>query len=150
MKKTLPASPEDAASRPAYGARITLLTKNPNQTTTMTAITSYLRHLIVTGILIVIERAKLPIEGSEDAAHAIALLVIDTLTWAIVKYAPEIAKRLGITALILIPALFILPSCTIAIDPITGRPSVGTDPAAVAALAEAVADKVNGRIEATK
>jgi hypothetical protein len=32
----------------------------------MTAITSYLRHLIVTGILIVIERAKLPIEGSED------------------------------------------------------------------------------------
>jgi hypothetical protein len=116
----------------------------------MTAITSYLRHLIVTGILIVIERAKLPIEGSEDAAHAIALLVIDTLTWAIVKYAPEIAKRLGITALILIPALFILPSCTIAIDPITGRPSVGTDPAAVAALAEAVADKVNGRIEATK
>jgi hypothetical protein len=116
----------------------------------MTAITSYLRHLIVTGILIVIERAKLPIEGSEDAAHAIALLVIGTLTWAIVKYAPEIAKRLGITALILIPALFFLPSCTIAIDPITGRPSVGTDPAAVAALAEAVADKVNERIEATK
>jgi hypothetical protein len=116
----------------------------------MTAITSYLRHLIVTGILIVIERAKLPIEGSEDAAHAIALLVIGTLTWAIVKYAPEIANRLGITALILIPALFFLPSCTIAIDPITGRPSVGTDPAAVAALAEAVADKVNERIEATK
>jgi hypothetical protein len=117
----------------------------------MTAITSYLRHLIVTGILIIIERAKLPIEGSEDAAHAIALLVIGTLTWAIVKYAPEIAKRLGITALILIPTLFFfLPSCTIAIDPITGRPSVGTDPAAVAALAEAVADKVNERIEATK
>lgn len=41
-------------------------------------------------------------------------------------------------------------SCTIAIDPITGRPSVGTDPAAVAALADAVAEKINDRIEATK
>lgn len=116
----------------------------------MTAITSYLRHLIVTGILIVIERAKLPVEGSEDAAHAIALFAIGTITWAFVKYAPEIAKRLGVTALILIPALLILPSCTIAIDPVTGRPSVGTDPTAVAALADAVAQKVNERIEATK
>jgi hypothetical protein len=51
---------------------------------------------------------------------------------------------------ILAIASLALASCTIAIDPITGRPSVGTDPAAVAALAEAVADKVNERIEATK
>ena len=78
----------------------------------MTAITSYLRHLIVTAVLLLIEEFKLPVEGSEDAAHAIALLVIGTLTWALVKYAPDIAKKLGLTALILIPALLLLlPSC---------------------------------------
>jgi hypothetical protein len=58
-----------------------------------------------------------------------------------------------ITAALAFVALYCfvaLTSCTIAVDPITGRPSVGTDPAAVAALAEAVADKVNERIDATK
>ena len=58
-----------------------------------------------------------------------------------------------ITAALALAAITVavaLSSCTIAIDPITGRPSVGTDPAAVAALADAVAQKVNERIEATK
>jgi hypothetical protein len=53
-------------------------------------------------------------------------------------------------ALVAITVAVALSSCSIAIDPITGRPSVGTDPAAVAALADAVAQKVNERIEATK
>lgn len=87
----------------------------------MTAITSYLRHLIVTGLLIVIERARLPIEGSEDAANAIALLVIGTATWAFVKYAPDVAKRLGIAPLIMLGAILALPSCADQGYPITGR-----------------------------
>jgi hypothetical protein len=94
----------------------------------MTAITSYLRHLIVTGLLIVIERAKLPIEGSEDAANAIALLVIGTLTWALVKYAPAVAKHLGITSLILLSSVLLLPSCADQGYPLTGQISY-RDPA---------------------
>lgn len=89
----------------------------------MTAITSYLRHLIVTGILIAIERAKLPIEGSEDVANAIALLVIGTLTWVFVKYAPDVTKRLGIAPLIIFGAILALPSCADRGYPLTGRVS---------------------------
>lgn len=87
----------------------------------MTAIASYIRHLIVTGILVVIERATLPIEGSEDAANAIALFVIGTITWAFVKYAPELAKRFGITPLIILAAILTLPSCADSGYPLTGR-----------------------------
>lgn len=67
-----------------------------NRINTMTAITSYLRHLIVTGVLVVIERTNLPVEGSHDAANAISLLAVGSLTWAIVKYAPQIAEFIGI------------------------------------------------------
>jgi hypothetical protein len=84
----------------------------------MTAITSYLRHIIVTAFLLLVEKFRLPVEGSEDAAHAIALILIGTLTWAFVKYAPELARRLGIAALILIPALILMHSC--AETPVTG------------------------------
>lgn len=77
----------------------------------MTAITSYIRHIIVTSLLLLIEKFKLPVEGSEDAAHAIALIAIGTLTWALVKYAPQFAKRIGLLVITLIPALLILPSC---------------------------------------
>lgn len=62
----------------------------------MTAITSYLRHLIVTGVLVTIERTNLPVDGSQDAANAISLLAVGTLTWALVKYAPRVADFLGI------------------------------------------------------
>jgi len=62
----------------------------------MTAITSYLRHLIVTGVLVAIERTNLPVDGSHDAANAISLLAVGSLTWAVVKYAPKIAEFLGI------------------------------------------------------
>jgi hypothetical protein len=54
-------------------------------------LTSYLRHLFVTGILFFVEKFKLPIEGSKDAANIIALAIIGTLTWVFAKYiAPRI------------------------------------------------------------
>ena len=65
----------------------------------MTALSSYLRHLIVTAVLIAVEKVNLPVEGSEDAANAISLLVLGTGTWAIVKFAPQAAEFLGIKKL---------------------------------------------------
>ena len=58
----------------------------------MNALASYLRHLIVTGILIAVEKLKLPIEGADQAADVIALVVVGTLSWAVVKYAPKLKK----------------------------------------------------------
>jgi hypothetical protein len=94
----------------------------------MTAITSYLRHLIVTAVLLFIEKTGLPVEGSEDAAHALALILIGSLTWAFVKYAPAAAKHVGITSLILTAALFILPGCAESGYPLQGQISY-RDPA---------------------
>ena len=42
----------------------------------MHAITSYLHHLIVTAVLIAVEKVNLPVEGSEDAANALSLVVV--------------------------------------------------------------------------
>ena len=58
----------------------------------MNALASYLRHLIVTSILIAVEKLKLPIEGADQAADVIALVVVGTLSWAVVKYAPKLKK----------------------------------------------------------
>jgi hypothetical protein len=58
----------------------------------MNALASYLRHIIVTGILIAVEKLKLPIEGADQAADVIALVVVGTLSWAVVKYAPKLKK----------------------------------------------------------
>jgi len=70
---------------------------------------SYLRHLIVVGVLLLIEKTKLPLDGAEDAAHAIALIVIASITWAIVKYAPKLAKGAGLSAIL---AALIIPGIT--------------------------------------
>jgi hypothetical protein len=57
----------------------------------MNALASYLRHLIVTGILLAVEKFKLPIDGAEGAADVIALAVVGTVSWWFVKYvAPKI------------------------------------------------------------
>jgi hypothetical protein len=58
----------------------------------MNALASYLRHIIVTSILIAVEKLKLPIEGADQAADVIALVVVGTLSWAVVKYAPKLKK----------------------------------------------------------
>ena len=60
----------------------------------MNALASYLRHLIVTSILIAVEKLKLPIEGADQAADVIALVVVGTLSWWFVKYvAPKIKLK---------------------------------------------------------
>ena len=59
----------------------------------MNALASYIRHLIVTGIIILAEKFKLPVDGIEDAANYIALAVIGTGTWLITKYGKEIKEK---------------------------------------------------------
>ena len=57
------------------------------------AFASYLRHLIVTGITVLLAKWKLPLEGADAFADSIALFVIATLTWLFVKYAPPGLKK---------------------------------------------------------
>lgn len=64
----------------------------------MNALTSYLRHLIVTGLVLLVEKQKLPLEGAEEAANVIALAVVGTAVWAAAKYTPEWARRIGLLA----------------------------------------------------
>lgn len=76
----------------------------------MNAIQSYLRHLIVTGIVLLVAKYQLPLEGSEDVANAIALAAIGTLTWLVAKYAPPgLLKVLGFSAMLCLGVS--LPSC---------------------------------------
>lgn len=66
-------------------------------------IASYLRHLIVTGIVFLAAKWHLPEAGLNEFAQGIALIVIGTGTWAIVKYAPHSWRKflgLGMIALI--------------------------------------------------
>lgn len=82
----------------------------------MNAFASYLRHLIVTAILLAVEKLKLPIEGADAAADVIALAVVGTLSWWFVKYvAPKIKvpKGSGLALFALAASLALLtPSCT--------------------------------------
>ena len=99
----------------------------------MNALASYLRHLIVAGILLAIEKLKLPIEGAEDAANVIALAVIGTLSWAFVKYvAPrlKIPKGSGVAlfALAASLALLSLPSCSYVDAVVDTRGAIPTAP----------------------
>lgn len=74
----------------------------------MNAITSYLRHVIVVGVLFLVAKYKLPLEGASEMADALALAGIGTVTWLVVKYAPEFAKHIGLLALLLVGGI----SCT--------------------------------------
>lgn len=101
---------------------------HPEPANRMNAITSYLRHTIVAAVLLFVEKTNLPVEGSEDAAHAIALAIIGTLTWVIVKYAPELAKRIGILVIPIAASILLLPSCAESGYPLQGQISY-RDPA---------------------
>ena len=59
----------------------------------MNALQSYLRHLIVTGIVILVEKTKLPLEGAAEAADMIALLAVGTATWLVTKQLPVLARQ---------------------------------------------------------
>lgn len=82
----------------------------------MNALASYLRHIIVTGILIAVDKIGLPIEGASAAADIIALAVVGTVSWWVVKYlAPKIKMpKSGGTALLLLCGVLVLvlPSCS--------------------------------------
>ena len=82
----------------------------------MNAFASYLRHLIVTALLLAVEKLKLPIEGADKAADVIALAVIGTLSWWFVKYiAPKlkVPKGSGLALFALAASLALLtPSCS--------------------------------------
>jgi hypothetical protein len=62
--------------------------------TQQTPIASYLRHLIVTGIVFLAAKWQLPEAGLNDFAQGVALIVLGTGTWALVKYAPPGLKKL--------------------------------------------------------
>eukprot|EP00112_Aurelia_sp_Birch-Aquarium-sp1_P003890 Seg14393.2 transcript_id=Seg14393.2/GoldUCD/mRNA.D3Y31 product="hypothetical protein" pseudo=true protein_id=Seg14393.2/GoldUCD/D3Y31 len=76
---------------------------------------SYIRHLIVTGVLIVVEKLKLPVEGAESAANIIALSLIGTLSWLVVKYGKiitdKLKNKLSLMLFLGALAMFSLPSC---------------------------------------
>ena len=77
----------------------------------MNALASYFRHLIVTGILIVVEKLKLPVEGADDAANVIALAVVGTVSWWFVKF---VGPKLKAPMLLLCCSLVLFtPSCSI-------------------------------------
>ena len=59
----------------------------------MNALQSYIRHLLVTALLLAIEKFKLPVEGAEDAVNVIALAVTGTISWAVVKYLMPLLKQ---------------------------------------------------------
>lgn len=59
----------------------------------MNALQSYLRHLIVTGIVISVERFKLPIEGAAEAANFIALAAVMSASWLATRYGPVVAGK---------------------------------------------------------
>lgn len=80
----------------------------------MSALASYLRHLIVSLVLLFVERVGLPIEGAGDVANQIAAIVVATATWAVVKYVVPWFKARDIVPmllLLLMPVFLLLTSC---------------------------------------
>lgn len=111
----------------------------------MNALASYLRHLIVTGLLVAVEKLKLPIEGADAAADVIALFLVGTLSWWFVKYvAPKL--RVKHVPVILLTSVWVglagagLTSCTVTVGP-DGKPRWAVDPLAVGKI---MADRING------
>jgi uncharacterized membrane protein (DUF373 family) len=58
----------------------------------MNAIASYLRHIVVTGLVMLADKLALPEEGLAEAADVIALTVVGTLSWLFVKYVTPYLK----------------------------------------------------------
>ncbi|MEI8342528.1 MAG: hypothetical protein WCH43_13470 [Verrucomicrobiota bacterium] len=63
-------------------------------------IASYLRHLIVVGVVLLLAKLKFPMDGASAFADAFSLSLLGSVTWAIVKYAPNLAKGIGLMGLI--------------------------------------------------
>ncbi len=76
----------------------------------MNPISSYLRHLIVSVIVMLLAKYKFPLDGAAPFADAFALSILGTITWAAVKYAPNLAKAIGLLALFFLPVFSSLVS----------------------------------------
>ncbi len=72
-------------------------------------IASYLRHLIVVGIVLLLAKFKFPLDGADTFADAASLSLLGSSTWALVKYAPNLAKAIGLISMVAIASL---TSCT--------------------------------------
>ena len=79
----------------------------------MNALISYLRHAIVTWLLVILEKYQFPVEGLEDAVNLVVLTALGTLSWAFVKYvAPYLKEPKAIAMLIIgLSTITVLPSC---------------------------------------
>lgn len=78
----------------------------------MNALASYLRHIIVTGLVIAVEKLGLPTEGLAEGADVVALAVVGTLSWLAVKYVAPYLKPSILPLIALCGILTIaLPSC---------------------------------------
>lgn len=58
----------------------------------MSAIQSYLRHLLVTGVMFLVDKAGLPVEGASAAVEALATAIAGTATWYVVKFVTPFLK----------------------------------------------------------
>ena len=77
----------------------------------MNALLSYIRHVIVAVILLIVEKSSLPLEGAEDAANLIALVVTGTISWLAVKYIAPLIKFKSKTPVALIAISLCALSC---------------------------------------
>jgi hypothetical protein len=68
----------------------------------MTALASYLRHLIVVLVVLAVEKLGLPTDGVHEFASEIAAVVVATATWAVVKYVIPWLKHRGIVSMLLL------------------------------------------------
>jgi hypothetical protein len=59
----------------------------------MNPLQSYIRHIIVTAVIITAEKFKLPIDGAEEAVNVIALSLVGTASWLFVKYVAPFLKE---------------------------------------------------------
>lgn len=86
----------------------------------MSALASYLRHLIVVLVFLVIEKLDLPVEGATEVANQVAALVVATATWAVVKYVLPWFKNRNILPLLLVllvaSSLMLFASCAFTDD----------------------------------
>lgn len=74
----------------------------------MTALTSYLRALIITYVTMGASHLGLPETGIDGVAEALAGLVVATVMWLVTKYAVPFLKKIGF-----LPASLILIGCSL-------------------------------------
>lgn len=67
----------------------------------MNALTSYIRHIIVTGTLVLFDWLYFPADGAKEAADVIALAIVGTVSWWFVKYVAPKIKTANVPLLLL-------------------------------------------------